>query len=479
MVEQALIILLSKHMEQSRQKVKAHQLVAGMVIVEISEVSFDYATLDSAKLKFLQTGFKGATVIVMGDSGHREVPVGELKEFDHVQGITNIPGELKLAKVVDGLGPQMEKQGLLEFMVSVPQDVTIPEEKSAPQAVQLNIGSDEAKKLNAAKVVEVKKLIDTINTAEKNRSKACSVVEEMLDVGRGGNFSSKGAEAMVDEIMKEGSTSAIKAIAGLKGSDQTYAHCVDMAAILQDCYREILTRMGKQASDSTNRFTLLSGFMHDIGKSEVPKEILESTERFEPDSQEMLLLRNHATYGAKILTEMGMHENVINVAHFHHVKKDNTLFTSYPDVPYDTVRPITRLASVVDVYQALIGKRKYKRNWVPGKAIDYIRNLSGTEFDERMIDQFILSMGIYPVGSLVLLSTGDLAFVLMIAPQEHPTRPIVAVVENKDGELLSNHTLLDLMLEKDVEIQEVVDHYEHFSETEDQSYQIFQSIRIK
>ena len=57
-------------------------------------------------------------------------------------------------------------------------------------------------------------------------------------------------------------------------------------------------------------------------------------------------------------------------------------------------------------------------------------------------------------------------------------RPIVAVVENKDGELLGSHTLLDLMLEKDIEIQEVVDHYEHFSETEDQSYQIFQSIQI-
>ena len=449
-----------------------------MVIVEVSEFSFDYATLDADKLKFLQTEFKGTTAIVMGDSGNREVPIAELKEFDHVESLTNIPSDLKLATVVDGVGPKLEKLGLVEFMVSVPQGVEIPDADGAPQAPQLAIGSDDARKLHEKKKVEVKKLIESISTANTNRGKACTAVEEMLDVGRGGEFTSKGAEKMVDEIMKDGSSPAIKAIAGLRGSDQTYAHCVDMAAILQDCYRDILERMGKPASKATNRFTLLSGFMHDIGKSEVPKDILESTERFEPDSQEMMLLRNHTTYGAKILTEMGMHDTIINVANYHHVKKDNTLFTSYPDVEFSAVRPITRLASVVDVYQALIGRRNYKRSWVPGKAVDYIRHLSGTEFDERMIDQFILSMGIYPVGSLVRMSTNEIAFVLMIAPLEHPTRPIVAVVENASGELLSSHTLLDLMLEKDIEIEEVVDHYEHFTESEDQSYRIFESIRV-
>ena len=218
--------------------------------------------------------------------------------------------------------------------------------------------------------------------------------------------------------------------------------------------------------------------MHDIGKSEVPKDILESTQPFAPDSREMLLLRNHTAYGAKILSDIGTHENIINVAHFHHVKKDSTLFTSYPDVSYDLVNPITRLASVVDVYQALIGRRKYKKNWVPGKAMEYIFNLRGSEFDERIIDQFVATMGIYPVGSLVRLSTGDFAFVLMIAPNEIRDRPMVSIVENAKGELLSQHTLLDLMLEEDITVTEIIDHYEHYSESEIQAYQIFQSIRI-
>jgi hypothetical protein len=160
------------------------------------------------------------------------------------------------------------------------------------------------------------------------------------------------------------------------------------------------------------------------------------------------------------------------------VKKDATLFTSYPNVPYDEVLPITRLASIVDVYQALIGRRKYKKNWVPGKAIEYVRKLRGTEFEDRMLDSFVDALGIYPVGSLVRLSTNELAFVLSIGPKDHSDRPVVAVVENAQGELLSHHTLVDLMVEADIRVEEVIDHYEHYNKTEDQAFEIFQSIRI-
>ena len=451
-----------------------------MIIHEVSELSFDYATLDEKHLRFLQNAFTGASVLTLDEGGQKSIPVADLKVFDQIQAITEIPPGLKIAKVVDGLAPLMEKNGLLEFKVIVPADVKVAEDESRPiEAPMVKVGSSEAAALSRKKAVEVKKFISTIENATEDREEATNFVEEMLDSGRSGKFSSKGVEKMVGEIVANQSTSAMKAIAGLRGSDQTYAHCVDMSVILQDCYADILTKRGKEAGDEINRFTMFSGFMHDIGKSEVPKEVLESTEKFAPDSQEMMILRNHTTYGAKILTGMDVHPTIINVAHYHHVKKDTSLFTSYPDVPYEKVSSITRLASIVDVYQALIGNRKYKKNWVPGKAVEYILKLKGSEFDETLLNYFMESMGRYPVGSLVRLSSKELAFVLMIAPPETPERPIVAIVENGAGELISNHTLLDLMMEPDISIVEVVDHYEHYDESEDQAYRIFQSIRIQ
>jgi putative nucleotidyltransferase with HDIG domain len=463
------------------RKVRFDELQPGMTIREVTELSFDYATLDEKGVKFLKTYFRGASALVDTEQGQRTVPLAQLRARDNLSSIVDVPESLKIAKVVPGTAQFMEKHGLLEFKVSDPPGA--PAAKPAPAAAQpdsptLSPGSDEAKERSKVKVQAVRRFMDTIEHADQGRNKASSVVEEMLDHGRTGDYSSKGVEAAVDEIVQKGSSPAMKAIAGLRGSDQTYAHCTDMSVILADCYTDVLGRMGKDTSAGNRRFVMIAGFMHDIGKSEVPKEILESTVRFAPDSREMQMMRNHTTYGARILSEMGLHAVTINVAHYHHVKRDSTLFTSYPDVKYDEVLPITRLASIVDVYQALIGKRKYKKNWVPGKAVEYIMKLKGSEFDDKMLEHFVESMGIFPVGSLVRLSTNEVAFVLMLAPTQHPDRPIVAVVENASGELLTHHSVLDLMLEPDIRVEEVVDHYEHYNQSEDQAYQIFQSIRV-
>ncbi|HKI99543.1 MAG TPA: HD domain-containing phosphohydrolase [bacterium] len=450
-----------------------------MTIEEITELSFDYASLDEEHVKFLKSTFKGATAVLVGEDGTRTAPVEELSPFDPLQSIINIPSTLKSSKVESGSAHFLEQHGLLEFKVvhdSGSPAVRTPTKDVVEESIA--VGSEKARKRHTVKREEIRKFIETVSSANESRDKASNLVEEMLDNGRVGKFSSKGVEAVVDDILKQGSSPAMKAIAGLRSSDQTYAHCTDMSVILQECYVDILQRTGKKTTEANSRFALVSGFMHDIGKSEVPKDILESTERYAPDSKEMTIMRNHTTYGARILSEMGMPEPTINVAAFHHVKRDNTLLNSYPDVDYAQILPLTRLAAITDVYQALIGKRRYKKNWVPGKAIEYLLSLQGSEFDERMLGYFIKSMGRYPVGSLLKLSTGDLGFVMSVGPDEHPERPIVAIVENANGELLSAHTLLDLMLEPDITVTEVVDHYDHYSESEDQAYRIFQSIRV-
>ena len=464
-------------MEHHQKTVTVQELRSGMIIREIIELSFDYATLDPKTVQFLQSNFKGANAVVVKDAGRESVPIGEVQPFDHVEAITDIPSTLKIATVAPGLAASMEKRGFLAFKVIVPAGVKL-EEAEAPQAPAVKLDKEAAKAQHVERVTEAKEFLDKMETASESRDEASNRVKDMLDQGRSGNFSTQAAESAVADLIQGGTTAAMKAVAGLKGSDQTYTHCVDMSVIFQEAYADILIRSGKEATEEVNRFNLIAGFMHDIGKSEVPKEILESTERFAPDSKEMLMLRNHTTYGAKIMSEMGMHKAQINVAHYHHVKKDTKLFTSYPEVSYDEVLPLTRLASVTDVYQALIGKRRYKRNWVPAKAVEYLLKLGDSEFDPRMLDHFVRSVGVYPVGTLLRLSTDELAFVVRIAPDDRSDRPVAVVVENAKGELLTSNQLIDLMIEEDISIKEIVDHYEHYNETENQSYEIFRSIKL-
>jgi len=120
-------------MEHHQKTVTVQELRSGMIIREIIELSFDYATLDPKTVQFLQSNFKGANAVVVKDAGRESVPIGEVRPFDHVEAITDIPSTLKIATVVPGLAASMEKRGFLAFKVSVPAGVKL-EEAEAPQA---------------------------------------------------------------------------------------------------------------------------------------------------------------------------------------------------------------------------------------------------------------------------------------------------------------------------------------------------------
>ncbi|MDH4121362.1 MAG: HD domain-containing protein [Deltaproteobacteria bacterium] len=455
--------------EKGLKRIKVTQLEPGMVIRSVVALSFDYSVLDPKTIEFLQKNLDGATAMLAGNSGERTASMKDLKPFDHLVGISNIPEGLPYFQFRPQLPAALEKQGFVEVEVA---------EGKGSGAPAIRMVDEATRKLAQARAAEAKAMMETVEKAVDHRHQSTNVVENMFDQGRKGAYTSSEVESMVGQIMAVGSSPAIKAISGLKGSDQTYAHCVDMAVILQECYGDIMKMIGKPLTPETRHFVLVAGFMHDIGKSEVPKEVLDSQQRFMPDSREMMIMRNHTTYGARILSQMGLNKTAINVAHFHHVKKDQTLYTSYPDVKYEEVLPLTRLAAVVDVYQALIGRRKYKKNWVPGKAIEYILKLSGSEFDDAVVDNFVRVMGHYPVGSLVRLSNNDLGFVVRLAPYEQPTHPLVAVVETAGGQRLTHAHLVDLLVEQDISVKEVVDHYAHFNASEDEAFNIFRSIQI-
>jgi hypothetical protein len=114
---------------------------------------------------------------------------------------------------------------------------------------------------------------------------------------------------------------------------------------------------------------------------------------------------------------------------------------------------------------------------VPGKAVGLLMKLRGTEFDERMLGHFLHSVGIYPIGSLLRLSTGDLAFVVSIDPQalEHP---VVVVVESAAGERLTHHHVIDLRQAQDITVAEVVDHFEYYNASDDEAFDIFTNINL-
>ncbi|ODU10327.1 MAG: hypothetical protein ABS91_03000 [Thiobacillus sp. SCN 64-35] len=73
------------------------------------------------------------------------------------------------------------------------------------------------------------------------------------------------------------------------------------------------------------------------------------------------------------------------------------------------------MGAVCDVYDAITSNRPYKRGWDPAESIRKMTEWSKGHFDQRVFQAFIKSIGIYPIGSLVRLSSGRLAVVIELS----------------------------------------------------------------
>src|SRR5579863_6672142 len=121
--------------------VRGADLRTGMTIQAITELSYEWATLDERRLKFLQNYFGGSKAVIAHVGGDKVVALQELKASDHLQSIVDIPATLKVARVVEGLGQFMEKQGLLEFKVLDPTGTDTASEPSPKSPVAPAPGS--------------------------------------------------------------------------------------------------------------------------------------------------------------------------------------------------------------------------------------------------------------------------------------------------------------------------------------------------
>jgi putative nucleotidyltransferase with HDIG domain len=173
----------------------------------------------------------------------------------------------------------------------------------------------------------------------------------------------------------------------------------------------------------------LSALMHDIGKVRTPKDILNKPEKL--DDREFAIMRQHSVNGAEILRrtpEMPMLAPV--VAFEHHLRRDGT---GYPvGVKRTALNLGTMLCSIADVYDAMRSQRLYQQAFPTDRILQVLQRNDGIQFDQHLVRRFVQLLGIYPVGNVVKLSTGEVAVVLQTHAPD-PYRPRVRVVVRADG----------------------------------------------
>jgi len=176
----------------------------------------------------------------------------------------------------------------------------------------------------------------------------------------------------------------------------------------------------------------MAGLMHDIGKIKTPGEILLKPDRL--TDEEMAIMMRHPVDGAEMLRlQIELPPLTAVVAFEHHLRLDGT---GYPaGVSSPSLNLATQLCSIGDVYDAMRAQRVYQKAFPTDRIQAVLKQNDGSRFDQRLVRRFSQLMGIYPVGNLVLLDTGELAVVVRIHAPD-PSRPAVRVVADPDAKPL-------------------------------------------
>jgi HD-GYP domain-containing protein (c-di-GMP phosphodiesterase class II) len=450
-----------------RTLVGIKDLKKGMTIISYVGFNQKYQSINEETCTFIRHNFKKARARIIRQDKELDVQVDQISPGDTLRRIYKLPLELKkLTAVNEKLAQALMQRGFLRFEVK---------KAVSPQgAVSKPPLTKKQEKLKRS-TAQANKFVQQLKENVVTHNKTSQAVENIMDDARKGKVGYSGINEYVETITTNSSSEAMSAILSLKESDQTYDHCVDVGVIFQTSYLKILESKGRKSIFENEAQVILGAFLHDFGKSKVPKDILDSTVRFERDSKEMQMMQSHPVFAVDLLSGMGMSDDIINMAHYHHVKQDTTINSCYPkNVTYDQVIYETRLISIIDVYQALVGKRKYKKSWNPPAAMRYLDALAGVEFDMDVWDDFLAVIGLYPKGSLVELNDSSTAFVMNIS-EDDPERPQVVIVRNSAGEDLTHHSLLDLQEEKEIEIVKDLDVMEVFGKD---AMAVFSNINI-
>jgi HD-GYP domain-containing protein (c-di-GMP phosphodiesterase class II) len=247
----------------------------------------------------------------------------------------------------------------------------------------------------------------------------------------------KSVEPMIDSVTRN--PDACIWLARMKQEDQyTYRHSLGASIWAVALGRQL----GLPRADL--RSLAIGGMLFDVGKLRVDKELLQTSRSLTDD--ELQQVRNHVELGQEIIQGSGlMNQSVLDMVAYHHERHDGS---GYPNGMHgDQIPVFARIAAIVDCYDAITSHRAYARAIPPSTAIKMLYEWKDIDFQAELVEAFIQAVGIYPAGSLVELSSGEVA-VVVAEYRARRLRPRVMVLMNKDKQPISEGLMIDLLTQE-------------------------------
>ena len=275
-------------------------------------------------------------------------------------------------------------------------------------------------------------------------AKSTDLLEKLVsDIRLGQSFEIERVEEIVDDMVESivRNPDALMWIARLREQDiGTYGHGLQVSVYL--------TAFGRHLGFPKPHLEILAqvGLLLDIGKIRLPKELLEKQGRLAPEEFEQV--KEHVRHSLDILSQTpNFHPDVIQGIAQHHERMNGS---GYPHgLMGDEIGVMGRMAGIVDCFAALTNHRPYAAAVSSYEALRSIASWGGDFFHEPLVQQFVSSVGVFPVGSLIELSTGEVA-VVVSHNKLRRLKPRVLVVTGPDKTPVTHPAMVDLLYDPKV-----------------------------
>ena len=234
-------------------------------------------------------------------------------------------------------------------------------------------------------------------------------------------------------IVTQDRTSLMALTALQKYDNYTFTHMVNVSVLAMSQARAL------NLDGPLLREFGFAALMHDIGKVNTPLEVLNKPGKL--TGEEFEIMKMHVVDGAHILRRTPEMPALAPVVAFeHHLRQD---LSGYPEnIGHRKLNLCTQIVSIADVFDALRSNRPYRE----GLATSRIRSIMGEQgnpaFNQTLLRRFVNLMGLFPIGTIVRLSTEEIGVVTAEHPED-PFRPQVKILFDSEGARLESELLVN------------------------------------